>query len=390
MTPDKREAPVRVAMVIAGYHPLIGGAERQLLALAPRLQAHGVDVHVITRRYPGLKPFETVAGVPVHRLAAPGTRATRSFVFTLAALRRIARLRPDVVHAHELYSPTTVALLAKGLLDIPAVAKVPRGGDQGSIARLSRRALGRQRVAWLCRGVDAFVVISRDIDGELEAVGVPPERRVAIPNGVDSTHFTPLPESERSRLRRTLDLPRAGPVAIYTGRLAWEKGLGDLLAAWRAVREVYSDASLLLVGTGDQRTALESRAGEGVRFPGPIPDVAPYLQAADLFVLPSTAEGLSNALLEAMSTGLPCIGTAVGGTPDLIDHGNSGWLVPPGDPGRLQQAILTLLADRELRDRLGRRARLQVESRYSLAQTAAATQQLYRRLLKPLPRAGAR
>ncbi|MGH2603043.1 MAG: glycosyltransferase family 4 protein, partial [Dehalococcoidia bacterium] len=182
MTPDKREVPVRVAMVIAGYHPLIGGAERQLMALAPRLQARGVDVHVVTRRYPGLEPFETVAGIPVHRLAAPGTRATRSILFTLAAVRRIARLRPDVVHAHELYSPTTVALLAKRLLGIPVVAKVPRGGELGSIASLSRRALGRRRVAWLCRGVDAFVTISRDIDCELEAIGVPPERRAAIPN----------------------------------------------------------------------------------------------------------------------------------------------------------------------------------------------------------------
>lgn len=383
MTIHEREAPLRVAMVISAYYPLIGGAERQLLALAPGLLAGGIDVHVITRRHAGLAPFETVAGVPVHRLPAPGTRATRSIVFTVAALWRIARLRPDLVHAHELYSPTTVALLAKRLLGTPVVAKVPRGGERGSIAHLSRRALGHRRLAWLRRGVDAFVAISRDIDDELEAIGVPPERRAAIPNGVDSTRFVPLPDSERSRLRRTLDLPQAGSVAIYTGRLAEEKGLGDLLAAWPAVRDVYADALLLVVGSGDQRTALESRAGEGVRFTGPIPDVGPFLQAADLFVLPSTAEGLSNSLLEAMSAGLPCIATEVGGTPELIDHGRSGWLVPPADPDQLRRAILNLLADKQLRESLGQRARRQVESHFSLARTVAETHRLYRQLLQP-------
>lgn len=378
--PRDRNAPIRVAMVIHGYYPLIGGAERQLTALAPVLQDHGVVVDVITRRFPGLAASETIAGVSVHRVTAPGSRATSSVVFTLAAVRQMARLRPDVVHAHDLYSPATAALLTKRLLGTPVVAKVPRGGGLGSIARLMGRALGRQRVAWLRRGVDAFIVISREIERELAAIGVPPERRVSIPNGVDTVRFAPLPEHERIDRRASLGLPRA-PVAIFTGRLALEKRLHELLAIWPAVRARHEGALLLLIGSGDQQAALESQAGEGVRLAGSLLDVAPYLQAADLFVLPSAAEGLSNSLLEAMSTGLPCIATAVGGTPELIDHGRTGWLVPLGDPALLQQAILTMLGDGGLRESLGRQARQHVESRYSLSRIATEMRDMYRRLV---------
>lgn len=381
MTTPERTAPLRVAMVIHGYYPLIGGPERQLTALAPALAARGVDIHVITRRTPDLASFETIAGVSVHRLPALGTRVTRSITFTLAAVRRIARLRADLIHAHDLYSPATIALLAKRLRNTPVVVKVPRGGDLGSINRLISRELGRQRMAWLRREVDAFITISRDIDRELDAIGVPSDRRAAIPNGVDSTRFTPLSRPERVRLRQTLDLPPDGLVTIFTGRLATEKGLDDLLTAWSAVRSSHSGALLLLVGSGDQRRTLEDRAGEGVRFAGSVLDVAPYLQAADLFVLPSVAEGLSNSLLEAMSTGLPCLATAVGGTPDLIDHGRNGWLVPPGEPTHLRQAILGLLANAELRRKLGRRARQHVETQYSLSRIADEMHELYRRLV---------
>lgn len=87
-------------------------------------------------------------------------------------------------------------------------------------------------------------------------------------------------------------------------------------------------------------------------------------------------------LLEAMSTRLPCVATAVAGTPELIDHGTSGWLVPPGEPDQLRQAILTVLADKRLRESLGRRSGRQVESHFSLARTVAETHWLYRRLLQ--------
>ena len=90
-------------MIIDGYHPLVGGAERQLAALALPLRAQGVEIHVLTRRHPGAAPFEMIDGVPVHRLLNVGPQAMASLMFTLGALQILRRIRPHVIHAHSLF-----------------------------------------------------------------------------------------------------------------------------------------------------------------------------------------------------------------------------------------------------------------------------------------------
>ena len=166
-------SPLRVAMIIQGYHPRVGGAERQLAAVAPRLQARGLDVHVLTRRYPGLAAEETVNGVPVHRLPIPGPKRVGSLVFLAAALLKLRQLRPQIIHAHELLSPTTTALAARRLWKTPVVAKVLRGGAVGDLAKLRRNSLSASRLCPLQTQVDRFIVVSREIDRELEAAGIP-------------------------------------------------------------------------------------------------------------------------------------------------------------------------------------------------------------------------
>lgn len=120
---------MRVAMIIQGYYPRLGGAERQLGAIAPRLQAMGVNIQVLTRRYPGLKSREDVAGIPVHRLPVPGPKPLASLAFTMSALLLLRKLRPDIIHAHELFSPATTAVAARRLLGIPVVVKILRSAS---------------------------------------------------------------------------------------------------------------------------------------------------------------------------------------------------------------------------------------------------------------------
>ncbi|HYD30976.1 MAG TPA: glycosyltransferase family 4 protein [Azospirillaceae bacterium] len=370
--------PPRVVMIIQYYVPMLAGAERQLATVAPRLARAGLDVHVITRHAPGLAPFEMIDGVSVHRLASRGPKAAVSLGFTALAQPLIRRLRPDVVHAHELLSPTTTALVAKAMLGMPVVAKVLRGGLLGDIDKLRGDRLGRLRLAAISRWVDAFAVISREIDEELAAIGVPPDRRVFLPNGVDVQHHKPLDPDAKRALRASLGLPADAPVALFVGRFEEEKRPVALAELWPAVRAAVPGAELVMVGRGALAEALGDSAGPGVRLVGYHKDVTPYYQSADVFVLPSATEGLSNALLEAMASGLACVATAVGGAPDLIRPGLSGHLVTPGDERGLRAALvdaLTAVGSAEM----GRAARHKVVTGYSLDATVEKLIELYSR-----------
>ncbi|MBI4316043.1 MAG: glycosyltransferase family 4 protein [Chloroflexi bacterium] len=370
-------ARLEVAMLIQGYLPRVGGAERQLAYVAPLLQAQKVRVDVITRRYRGLTAFEVVDGVPVHRMPVPGPKALASLSYTVAAVSLLRRLRPNVVHAHEMFSPATTALAARAVLGCAVVVTAHRSGVLGDVYRLRRRALGAQRINALRRNVDAFVTISREIDSELEALGIPAEQRVFIPNGVDTERFAPLPPDKKQAMRAMLGLPADAPIVIFTGRLAPEKQLDKLVLLWPAVRARVPEAVLLIVGTGDELPGLKTLAEAGVRFAGPVENVAQYLQAADMFVLPSLAEGLSVALLEAMAAGLAAVATSVGGTPEVIEHEATGWLAPPGDSAALRDSLITLLNNPDCRIRLGQRARERVIRDYTLSASVVKLRGVY-------------
>jgi len=369
-------------MLSHGYYPRIGGAERQLAAVVPLLQARGVEACILTRRLPGTMRFETVNGVPVYRLPVPGPKPLASLTFTLAALALIARLDPDLIHAHELISPATTAVLAKQLFGKPVVATVHGSGLSSDVLRLKRRFLGRSRLRILRREIDAFCVISAVIDSELAAEGVSAQKRIPIPNGVDVEHFAPLAPERKAALRSRLALSVDAPLVIFVGRLAPEKRVDLLIGLWDSVREAVPGARLLILGSGPEEAGLKQKASDGILFLGSQPDVTPYLQAADLFVLPSAAEGLSLALLEALACGLPVIATSVGGNPEVIRHLETGWLVPPNDPGTLAEAIVTLLEDEKLQGKLRENARAHAVRNYSLVTMADRLLDLYRQVLE--------
>ena len=370
---------VRVALLIQKYWPWIGGAERQLGDVAPALAASGLDVHVITRQLPGTSRLEHVDGVPVHRIPVPGWRPLASVTYTLRTLLLLRRLRPDVVHAHELLSPATTALGARLLFGVRASATAHRSGPLGDVAVLTGNEMGGQRLRLLARWIDRFIVIASEISDELEAAGVPRSRQMHIANGVDTDRFRPPVPGEAERLRTELGLP-SGPMALFTGRLAPEKRVGMLIDLWPRVREAVPDAQLVIAGTGPEEDDLRRRAGDGVLLAGPVEDVAGWHRTADVFVLPSMAEGLSVAMLEAMASGSPPVMSAVGGTGDVLAHGETAWLVNPDVPEELVAGLVRLLSDPAERGRLGAAARERAVSGFSLATTVRRHAELYREL----------
>jgi len=371
---------IRVAMITQAYLPHVGGAERQLSALIPLLRSQGVQVVILTRRYAGMSAFEEIDGAPVHRFPVPGSKPMAMLSFVSRAVLSLASLQPDVIHAHELLSPASAALLAKSLYGTPVAAKVLRGGVLGDIDKLRHRPLGARRLAGLRRRIDTFISISREIDAELASIGVEPARRVRIPNGVDTDRFAPVSSGEKGQLRENLGLTASAPLAIFAGRLVPEKRIDQLLMAWPQVCRQVLGAELVIIGSGEEEARLREQAPAGVRFVGQVDDVRPYLQAADVFVLPSVTEGLSNAMLEALSTSLGVVVTAVGGAPDIIMNGRNGMLISPDDVDGLAVALVTLLQNADLRQRLGAAGRRTVEADYSLAQAADRLVGLYTRL----------
>jgi glycosyltransferase involved in cell wall biosynthesis len=295
----------------------------------------------------------------------------------------LVRIRPDVIHAHEILRPATIALHAKTILRRPVLVKILRGGARGDVYKLKRRPFWKSYVHRLIRNVDAFLVISQEIDDELAALNVPPQKRVFLPNGVDAVRCCPVSEERKGKLRAMLSLPQQSTLVIYAGRLVPEKRVDHLLEIWKDIRALFPSAHLLIVGEGEEQDRLKSMHRDGVQFTGRVQDAVPFLQASDLFVLPSSTEGLSNSMLEAMSCGLPVLATKVGGAPDVIEHGVSGWLIPPEDVEALKQGLEMLLGERALRFSLGSSARQRILSGFSLDSVARRLAGLYQQFLRP-------
>lgn len=179
-------------------------------------------------------------------------------------------------------------------------------------------------------------------------------------------------------------------VVAFIGRLASEKGLFVLLEAWKKVIEKLPDSGLLIVGDGGPTRSIEKKLHQQVhelqlsdstRFTGRMNDVCPVLSATNVVVLPSFAEGMSNAVLEAMSFSRPVVATDLPCNQELIQHGVNGLLVPPKQPDKLAAALIELLNSPEEAERMGTLSRLAVKQKYSFERVAEQYRGLYQELL---------
>ena len=158
-----------------------------------------------------------------------------------------------------------------------------------------------------------------------------------------------------------------------------------LLEAWKHVARQHPAAVLVSVGgRPEEAQALARTGGERIRFVPAVDHVLPYYQAADVFVLPSLAEGLSNALLEAQACGIPAVATRVGGTPDVVEEPRNGLLVAPGDAAGLAEALGRLIADAAARARMGREA-VALSRRFAMPHVVERYAALYEHLLRGAP-----
>lgn len=368
----------------------IGGAERQISAILPGLARRGwpVTIYCTNRlgtfadrlRGAGIE----VLGPPIERRAGHQNIALRLGAAAAAGAslyRAIRQRRPEIVHFF-LPEPYIVGAPSAVLLGVP-IRIMSRRGRNHYQRKWPGAATIEQR---LHRHMTAVVANSRRVVADLLDEGCEPARVAMIYNGVGLDGAgAPV---DRAAVRRSLGLPEHGLVVIVVASLIGYKGHSDLLRGLAGVAaELPQPWSLVCVGRDEgegPELARQARAhgfAGNVHFLGARNDVATLLGASDLAVLPSHEEGFANAVIEGMAAGLPVLATDVGGNPEAVVDGETGFIVPPHDPSALGAAVLRLARDPSLRAAFGRAGRQRAEQHFTLEACITAYDELYRRLL---------
>lgn len=411
---------MKILMMVCAFPPApCGGAEKQCLAQSLALAARGHDVTVVTewlnRRH--LRE-ETRGGVRILRRGfllplfsaalkfnqilerrrgcipekkpesspwlpsceQPAPRWIRwmqwwqewSFIVEVAWAVRTRRLQANVVHVHSSEWIAGFAQWVAERLHAPVVCKealLPVAMSQPDAA--SQVPWG---AAWRRRRMKCgYIAITEAIAGALAEAGIPAQRIVKIPNGVN-------PPAQLAE-------PAAHADAVYIGNFTQgsaHKGFDVLLQAWGQALRMEPGMRLRLFGAGDtapwKAYAGEQGCGESVTFEGPTDHIASAHRQSGFLVLPSRKEGLSNALLEAMASGLPSVVSDIPGNVAVVRDGVEGLVVPVGDVAALAEAMVKLYRSPELRTRMGSAARKTIEARFAISAVAEQLEAAYRKL----------
>lgn len=380
---------MRVLFVITDFRPKRAGAEVQAERLALALAERGIEVEVITRRIEGTPASEMIGPIRVTRPWSPSSERIRMLGLLPVVFKAVlaSSKRFDVLHAHQGLHPSAAAVAAAAYLQKPSVVKVGNSGPRFDLTMLENWAptmFSRRLSRYLATKTSCFVALNADIRLELGCHGVPPERIVSIPNGVSI--LPPQTPRKKIEARQTLGLAPHDQIITSVGNLHPKKNHRLLLEALRLMAEMGYRPSAIIVGEGPLRGELEEYSDSygmrhQVQLVGSVSNVFDYLYASDVFVLPSRTEGLSNALLEAMSIGLPVVATDIAGNRELIENGVQGLLVPLDDAQALALSLVKLLPDGKLACSLGRTGHQRIVQHFDIREVARRYHLLYQALL---------
>jgi glycosyltransferase involved in cell wall biosynthesis len=346
---DGLAGPVSLLFLVTNFDR--GGSQKVLSRCAaglPRVK-YAIQVAALKGRSQAIAGDLALAGIPVHDLGM----ACKWDIRILARLARFLRREGIQILFTFMFHPTVLGRLVGWLCRVPV-----RISSERVMAweGCGRRLLNR----WTIPLATHVVAVSEKVAVyAAREFRIPRDRLSTIVNGVDLDHFRPVPR----------DREAGSPVIGCTARLHGDNDHATLLRAFARVRQRCPSARLLLVGSGPEEPRLRTLAdglgvSDGVCLTGEQADVSPYLREMTLYVQSSLAAGIPNSLLEAMATGLPVVATAVGGTPEVVVDGETGLLVPPGDPMALAAALEALLANPVMATAFGQAGRARVEAHF--------------------------
>ncbi len=373
------------------FRPVVGGSERQAETLAAALAEAGCRVTILTPRIdPDSSDREETNGVTIERFALTDLSrhcpirgvAVLNIPYMLLQVVRVVRRRlkgADILHCHIASLQTAGAALAARMAGVPVLLKAAIADHRSDLGEIEKAGASGWLVAWLVRTlIQTWVATTAAVEEALIRAGVEPEKIVRIPNGVD------LPDDPRmgavaSRVRRFL----------YLGRLSTNirRDVPTLVNAFDRLATTCPDLELAVVGGGDlfedtRRLAATCAAGARIHLPG-FDRPEKWLGWADCFVLPSRREGLSNALLEAMAVGLPCIANDIPSNREVLDDGKAGILVPVENCDALERAMRDMVEDEKTARYFALKAKERAECIYSIKAVADRYVELYESLRAP-------
>lgn len=344
-----------------------GGAENFAREFAKFLKKRGIKIKVLTTREKFFKKRrESFDGIEIIDFFVPKIRFLGTIFYYLKLSFYLIRdyKNFDVILSFFLKHSSFISIIVGKILGKKVFCRVECSGKFGDI-----KAIKKIPFSFIFFNVfkraDKIIVLSKEMEKELLSNGFKFEKLVLIPNGIDVNKFKPL---ENKKELKNKSGYTGKKIILFSGRLTEQKGVEYLIRSFEKLN--LDEKFLIIVGDGDLKDKLEKLVSElkidkYVLFAGKREDVVPYLQMADIFVLPSLSEGLPLSLLEAMACGLPVVATKVGGNIDLVEDKVNGYLVEPGNVDEIKNAIENLLRDEEKLKEIGKINREKIVRSYS-------------------------
>ena len=298
--------------------------------------------------------------------------------------KALLKIRPDVVHTHK-YKDSFIGTLVARSLGIPYVVRIVHGLPEPFMGLRNAKMVAYTAADRLMTGwfVDRVVAVSSDIEKVL--IGMYGSNRVScIHNGIDLEAVRVT--TSREAFRRKWQIPEDAVVIGTVGRLVPVKGHAILLDATRILQASIGNVALVLVGDGPLRKDLEANAKrlgleKSVIFAGQQDQSYDFMNMMDVFVLPSLHEGIPMVVLEALALQRPVVATRVGGIPEVIEHGQTGFLAEPSDASSLARLLQRLVEDLPMAVSIGKAGRTRVEEKFTARTMAGKTAELYEQVL---------
>jgi len=303
-----------------------------------------------------------------------------------------------VVHIHGISAFSWIPALAARLTGKKVIIKMTLLGSDDAIA-IRRRRFG-SIARWVFSLADAVVSISAPVSRAYLESGSTEAKLIEMPQGVDTSLYTPATPAEKNALREQLDLALDATYLVFVGALIERKGADVVIDAFERLAEKWPQLQLLLVGPDDasfhpqaqpaeeksmqllKQRVIDAGLEQRVRYTGLVGDVHNYLRASDVFIFPSRREGFGTVMLEAMAAGLPSVVSALDGIAEQVfESGVNGLVIQGHDPDDYAQAVDEILSSRPVALAMSQAARARAESRYSLEVVGQIYEQLYLQLL---------